>query len=619
MPIYYDARAVLPRLFWVETVFPRVIRSLVFWFCLATHACLVTLLRVEHLQPLEEESRVLVPVELGILLFLLAILTTVVHMADCHRWHQALSAASSQVGEHTRVFVQELQATFGRTNEVVTLRFAAAKYALAAVYVYFFAATSGAVTNRCWGELRAKGLLDDREVQFMEGHYSGDRIALLHVWAMWAAQEAAMFPAVRARASSEALAGSLSRLSTALHAAAKAAREAASCMAEPVPYHRFQLHETLTLASLLVIAAVAATPTAASSPAASVVYLVILLMMLGLREAAALSAEPFRPGGGFPVAATVNNTADAVVQLLIASTPAAFDPTQGWWDPGQAVFSQGQIERRTPEAVFGNLKANPCHWREVKPPVMGDQAPPPLLDVGCCHLDADELPSVSYRKTDRAYQLARRPRQDGVGVLLNRLQAALPTSDPRGSKVTKSGESRSTGTPSEVTSEKSAARTLRSPCGCVSEPGDPELDAIAESIAQLPELDVKEQSIAASGTHAFCAPPRVPRDYPSTVGSSRACGGLLRLAETAADVGGRWANPAEEPRVRGGASVCPADDSPTAVPLAQTPAVRVAGVAPVGAPRPVGGITAPRYSSPDCREPSAGPAPRCLARSLGAA
>jgi len=317
-----------------------------------------------------------------------------------------------------------------------------------------------------------------------------------------------------------------------------------------------------------------------------------------------------RSGGGFPVAATVNATADAVMQLLIASTPPAFDPTQAWWDAGQAVFSQGQIERRTPEAVYGNLKANPCHWREVKPPVMGDQAPPPLLDVGCCHLDVDALPSVSYRKTGHAYQLTQRPRQDGVGALLNRLQAALPASDPRGKVVTKSGESTSTGTPSEVNSEKSVARALRSPCGCVSDPGDTELDAIAESIAQLP----REESIAGKGTHAFCAPPRVPPGDPFAVGPSRACADLLRLAETATNIGGKWANPAEEPRIRGGASVSPADDSPTAVPPTQAPVVRVSGVAPVGAPRPVNGVTAPRFS-PDCRELPTGPAPRCLARS----
>lgn len=599
MPIYYDAQAFLPRFYLTETVFPRVLRSLEFWLCIATHACLVALLRMEHLQPLEE-GHALVPVEFAFSLFLLAIMATAVHLVDCHHWHRALSNASSQVGDHTRVFVQELQATFGRTDEVVTLRFVAAKYALAAVYVYFFAATSGAVTHRCWGELRAKGLLNDREVQFMEGQYSGDRIALLHVWAMWAAQEAAMFPAVRARASPEALAGSLSRLSAALGAAATAAREAANCMAQPVPYHKFQLHETLTMASLLAMAVVAATPTAASSPAASAAYLVILLVMLGLREAAALSAEPFRPGGGFPVVAAVNTTADAVVQLLIASTTPTFDPTQGWWDAGQAVFSQGQIERRTPEAVFGNLNANPCHWREVKPPVMGDQAPPPLLDVGCCHVDVDALPNVSYRKKDRAYQLARRPRQDGVGALLKRLQAALPISDPRGSVVTKSGESTSTGPPSEVHSEKSAARAVRSPCGCVSEPGDTELDPSAEGIAQLP----RDQSGAGDGAHAFCAPPRVPQGHASTIESSRAWEGLLRLAETAAELGGKWANPAEEPRVRGGASVSPADDRPTVV----------AGMAPVGAPRPVGGVTAPRHQSLD-RELPAGPAPRCLARS----
>lgn len=611
MPAYYDAQAVLPRFRWSQTVWPRVLRRLELWLCLGLHFCLVILLRMEGLQQ-TEAANPLVPPELAAVVFVLALLSTAVHTSHCNSWQQALTSASAQMGEQTKVFVQELQATFGRSDEVLALRFAAAKYALAAVYLFFFAATSGAVTSRGWGELRAKGLLDDREMQFMESQYSGDRIALLHIWAMWAAQEAASSPAVKSQASPEALAAGLSRLSAALRKAAAAAREAASCMAEPVPYHRFQLQELLLLASLIVLAAVAAPSAASSAPAASALYLIIVLAMLGLNEATAVAMEPFRHPCGFPLAATINATSDAIVQLLIASTPAAFDPSakEKWWDLGQAIFSQGQIERRTPESAFGGLRANPCHWQEVKPAIMGDQAPPPLLDVGCCHLDTDALPHSACRdgKTCYASQLTVRLRQDGVGLLLDRLLAAVPTCEDKGTTVTKSVDGECIGLPSEVNVEKSAGQDEHCPHGCTSGPGSTQTHvgtaAETQSMSRQPLREQQNPVVCSGGAVGFCGHFRGPR-------------GLLRLAECAA-------------RGRSGASVSPADEGPVLPPPPPAPnqgqphqphhqqqqrQPRAVAVAPVGAPRPIGGVTAPRRALPAVDgEDIAGPAPRCMAR-----
>jgi len=602
MPAYYDAQALLPKLRWSQTVWPRVLRRFELWLCLGVHLCLVVLLRAEDPQP-TEVADLLVPPELTAVLFVLAVLSTAVHTSHCNSWQQALTNASAQVGEQTKVFVQELQATFGRSDEVLALRFAAAKYALAAVYLFFFAATNGAVTSRGWGEVRAKGLLDDREVHFMESQYSGDRIALLHIWAMWAAQEAASSPAVQGQASPEALTAGLSGLSAALHKAAAAAREAASCMAEPVPYHCFQLQELLLLASLIVLAAAAAPPAASSAPAASALYVIIVLAMLGLHEAAAVAMEPFRHPSGFPLAATINATADAIMQLLIASTPAAFDPSakQKWWDLGQAIFSQGQIERRTPEAAFGGLRANPCHWQEVKPPIMGDQAPPPLLDVGCCHLDIDALPHSACRdgRTGYASQLTVRLRQDGVGLLLDRLMAAVPTREDREAMVAKTGAGECVGLPFDVNSDKSVVHDHN----CTNELSNMQTNVApaVESMSRLPFREQHNPMVCSSGTAGFCGALRGPRS-------------LLRLAECAA-------------RGRSGASVSPADEGPVLPPAPpakqqqqqQQHQQRAIGVAPVGAPRPVGGITAQRRASPATdSEDVAGPVPRSMARNVSA-
>lgn len=552
MPVYYDPQVIYPRVPWSKTVYPHVLRSLEFWLCVAAHAALVVLLHLEYMR-LPEDKGTLVPPELAAAVFALAVLATALLTVNCQHWNEAVTCACAQVGEQTRLFAQELQSSLGRVDEVLALRFAAAKYALAGVYLFFFAITGGSVTARAWGELRAKGLLDDREVQFLESQYSGDCIALLHVWAMWAAQEAAADPAARVRVGPEALAGSLARLAEALRAAGAAVREAAGRAAAPVPYAQFQLQGALGLAALLLLAAAAAPAAAETRYVASAAYMAVLVALLGLREAAALLADPLRRDHGFPVAAAVNATADAVAQLLIASSPAVFDPCVAWGDVGHAVFSQGQIERRTPSAAFLCGRANPYHWQEVKPPVVGDQAPPPLLDVGCCHLDVEALPKVrAGRRTGHAYQIARRPRQDAVGALLAQLQVAMYDAKGRKVSANKGGESMSTTDTSSAGSE-SIQQTARSLTGDLSN-GDNDWDAITAKIATVPREHSPASSVA-----GVC--------YPGAVGASRAHQGLARLCDGFLSVGGTWANYPEEPRGlgRGGASVSPQDAAPAAV------------------------------------------------------
>lgn len=450
MTVYYDPLVCCPRVLWSKTVFPRVFWSFKFWLCLLGHVALVVLLRMGYVQA---SASGFIPLELAMPLLGVCALTSAQLYHDCRAWHQAVTKACADVGSETRRFAQELQAVFGTVDEAVASRFAAGKYALAAVYVFFFSLTGGSVNKRGWSELRAKGLLDDREVQFMEGQYGGDRLALLHVWAMWAVQEAASSPIARAKLGSEALAGGVARLAEALRRASDAAREAAGCAAVPVPYHQFQLHDYVTLVSMLVLGAMAAARTASGEYVASVLYLAVLLAVVGLREAAAALSDPLRQGRlgtGFPVAATVNATADAVAHLLIGAVPASFDPSHGWSDSGRMLLSQNHIERRTPAAAFGTDGANPCHWPAVKAQVNGDMAPPPLLDSGCCHLDVDALPRRGAVKS--GLQVARRPRQEGLGSLLARVQVET---DSKASKRCQSERppTGSTGEPSEASFE----------------------------------------------------------------------------------------------------------------------------------------------------------------------
>lgn len=560
MTIYYDPLVFFPRVLWSKTIYPRVFLSFEFWLCAIAHVLLTVFLRLGYLPHLSADGdpRPLVPLELVAPLVGLCGLTTAQLLRDCRTWNEAFTAACARVGEQTRRFTQELQATFGLVDEVLPVRFAAGKYSLAAVYVFFFSLTGGAVTARGWSELRAKGLLDDREVHFMAKQYGGDRLALLHVWAMWAVQEAAASPASRGRMSPEAIAGGLMRLSDALRGASNAAREAASRAALPVPYHQFQLHDSLMVVSMLFLGAVAAPRAAVGEYMASACYLVVLLAAIALREAAASLSDPFRRGRlghSFPVAATVNATADAVAQMLICSSPAAFDPCPAWWDPSSALLSQNQIERRTPAAAFGIDGANPCHWPATQAPVAGDQAPPPLLDSGCCHLDLDALPQVSaVKRRGNPLQVTRRPRQAGLGSLLARVQLAA---ESKGKACGVGGKgchlpSPSTEEPSEASCESAPPATTfgSGTADNTSEVND--WDVLAEKVAALP----REHSLASSFA-SFC--------YPGAIGASKAHRGPRSGSDLRPSVGdgvivaGTWAEPADQPPRRGGTSVSPED------------------------------------------------------------
>jgi len=419
MTIYYDPQAVLPWMVRSTTLYPKILLSFEFWICFCAHGAVVALLHLGYIEPPDAQ----VPLELVGALFAVAMLSSYMLVRDSQARHEEVVQACARIGEETRLFVRELQSSFGRVEEAVPLRFVASKYALAAVYIFFFTITSGSVTARGWSELRAKGLLDDREVQFLEGEYSGDRMALLHVWAMWAVQEAASIPGACAKTCPEAARHSIAALSSTLRRATAAAHRVTGHVAMPSSYQLCQLHESLILLCMLVIGVATAPVSAGTHYVSTVAFLVTLVAALGIRQAAASLSNPLGKDNahGFPVAAMVNSTSDAITQLLIGSTPSVFNPSLTWWDTTRSVLSQGQIERRMPATAVAQGGANPCLWPSSKADFVAssDEVPPPLTDIGCCHLDTDALPHAGARSRSATYKVARRPRQDKTEALLS--------------------------------------------------------------------------------------------------------------------------------------------------------------------------------------------------------
>lgn len=420
MAVYYNPRsAAWRRLSWSKSVQPRVLRSFDFWLCAFLHSAF---LAVVHFGYVDFSVDACVPLEVAGPLLSLAIVASILHVVHCAQRHQHVFRACSRVGEESLSFVQELQATLGRANAVLPLRFVAAKYAISATYAFFFTITSGSVTSRGWAEMRAKGLLDDDEVRFMDRNYHGDRMALLHIWAMWAAEEAVADPAVRHMLGDEALTSGLARMAAALRGAQAAAREVAGNVAVPVPYMQVQLHDSLLVLALLLWGALSAMP-AITSWGASAAYAALLAVLLGLREAAAIFMDPFGPSAyAFPVTSTVNTIADMAAQLLVASAAPAFNPSVSWRDAGRAILTQEQIERRTPRELFAAFGASPCLWPSERPSIDGNQVPPPLTGIGCCHFDTEAMPRLSGMRAGHAFQVARRPTQDALGALLQKIR-----------------------------------------------------------------------------------------------------------------------------------------------------------------------------------------------------
>lgn len=383
-------------------VCPMVLNRFDFWFCAAAHGALVALQRFDMLQLPDDTAvgdvsgvAVLVPVELAVPMLALALLLVSLYAFEKYRQHEEATKEIALVGEEVCVFVQELQATFGRVEAALPLRFAAAKYALASVYVFFFVITMGSVPPHGWAEMQAKGLLDEAEAHFMESKYSGDRMALLHVWAMWAAHEAHLVArdGRGGKAFPACYAGGADRMAQALRAAQVSARRFAGRIATPAPFHMAQLRETLVLLVLLLWAAVAAPLARSSYYVASGAYVVLLVALLGLQEAATWLEDPLCEDGAcsFPVTDAVNATADVVAQLLVTSLDGSSSPCNTWRELGHALFTQGQVERRTPSAAFPQQGTGPRRWPARRSQQFGEKMPAPLVDVGCCYLDERRL------------------------------------------------------------------------------------------------------------------------------------------------------------------------------------------------------------------------------------
>lgn len=422
MAVYYNSQDPLwRRLRWSKSVFPHVVKSLEFWLCTLLHGILLAAVQLERIDLAEDAS---VPLQVAGPLLALAIIVSIAHVANCARRHEQIVRACAHVEEETLFFVQEVQATLGRVNDVLALRFVAAKYALSATYAFFFTITGGAMTSMGWSEIRAKGLLDDDEVRFMKHNYHGDCMALLHIWAMWAAEEAVADIATRQNVGDEVLAGGLARMAESLRSARSSAREVAGKLAVPVPYLQVQLHDSLLMLTLLLWAALSAMPVIAGY-GATTAYAILLLLILGLREAASIFMEPLGPNSyGFPVAVTVNTVSDVAAQLLVASTPPGLNPSPSWRNTSKAMLTQAQLERRTSQQLFSGSATNPCTWPSVPAPTIdGDQVPPPLTGIGCCHLDTEALPQLSTKWKGHGFQVARRPTQDALGAMLQNIRA----------------------------------------------------------------------------------------------------------------------------------------------------------------------------------------------------
>lgn len=247
-----------------------------------------------------------------------------------------------------------------------------------------------------------------------------------------------------------------------------------------------------------------------------------------------------------------------------------------------ALLSLNQIERRTPAAAFGIEGSNPCKWPAVKASIAGDQAPPPLLDSGCCHLDVDALPGNPAKSSGLLFRTPeRRPRQVGLGKLLEHVQFASAACGYDGKKASgrKSGDiaapSSSTGEPSEASCNYATPVTGTS--------GDAasefaEWDASPAARTEASPSAGREPSIASSLV-SFC--------YPGALGASKT---HLRLPAPAKRskpdgmiVKVTWADPggtADQGRARGNTATV----SPEGLILQAVPSSDLAGELPAVAP-----------------------------------
>lgn len=436
MTLHYDPRAWASWPFRRGSAYCSLLSRPELWVCLSVHVTVVILERYEYIELPEDRT---VSWEIVLPLLGVALLCSLALGFECRQRHEAVFDGCARVGEETQVFVQELQVALGRLDEAIPYRFIAAKYALAALYIFFFTITGGTVTGRGWGELHAKGLLDEREIRFVEGQFKGNKIALLHTWALWAANEASCV----SHGAFVAAGSPNPRLADAMQRAASAARGVADRIAAPIPHHHFQLHDFVMLSSMLCLGVVSAPMARASGYISSFAYVVALVGAFGLRELAGSLADPLFGENAFPAAVACNATADAVVQLLLGTTPAVFNPCASWATESRAIFTQSQVERRANSASFSRQGGNPCRWPEARSQFESNPAFSPLLDVGCCHLDMNALQGVR-RRAKSAYRVSKhQPGQDSAEKALAKVLSAVSAVNAKDGKKPSPGHTQS--------------------------------------------------------------------------------------------------------------------------------------------------------------------------------
>lgn len=210
------------------------------------------------------------------------------------------------------LFVHELTISFPQ-REFDGVRFAATKYLLAAIYLFYMGITGGALSNTEWNECVQKGLITKSEMALLQ-QYPGGRVTLvLTTWAMVIIDHG-LQQDLCWKDRAQRIAHTHNRIYRHVASFVKSTHAIGNTLALPIPFPYYHIMNVILLTNFLLIAA---------GFSLFKTYMTIfpfslaLMIFMGLREVAGAMADPFgQDEVDFPIARFLDYTFEHTVCLL---------------------------------------------------------------------------------------------------------------------------------------------------------------------------------------------------------------------------------------------------------------------------------------------------------------
>lgn len=315
---------------------------------------------------------------------------------NCYDRYETLYEGCMEFDESVKTFIQQMSIV----APYVSLRpglHLAAKYMVAAVLLFFLGVTGGKVSENEWDFIKAKGLLDAEELEYLKT-FPGHRGLLLSSWSMRVVDQMIRTKEMKATFEAPEMAWVFHRLQEHNWICAHKMRAVADLLAMPIPFAYYHLLNILLFLNFIAVGY--AVTCATKSLMVSIPYGVFVFVFMALRVLSASLADPFREQGSdalhlaFPLVSFTNYNFDHAA-MLVSSIDSY------WWDDKLPhLFKDGHDpgqERACAPNKFGFFSLDEVACRPTHEQIYEGEDPEVDPTAGCEHKIRGEQVFVAYK------------------------------------------------------------------------------------------------------------------------------------------------------------------------------------------------------------------------------